>query len=195
MAVTPTARTATTRTSTFGPSALATPANAITIARVALTPALLFLVLRDGATWGSFALWTLVAGTDGVDGFVARRQGATRSGAFLDPLADKLLVLGAMSALVSIDVLWVVPVAVLAVREIAMSAYRSYVARRGISIPARPMAKAKTFVQSFAVGFALAPTTSQDVRWLANTLLWVSVVLAMVSFAQYVGDGRRARAG
>ncbi len=71
---------------------------------------------------------------------------------------------------------------------------RTLVARHGVSIPARASAKAKTFVQSFAVGFALAPPTSSDARWVANSLLWVSVVLAMVSFAQYVVDGRRARA-
>src|SRR3954462_12180850 len=79
----------------FGPSALATPANALTAARLLLAPVVIILILDDAASWTTLAVWILVAGSDAVDGWVARRQGSTRSGAFLDPLADKALVLGA----------------------------------------------------------------------------------------------------
>ena len=91
----------------------------------------------------------MLAGTDGLDGWLARRQGTTRSGAFLDPLADKVLVLGAMSALVAIDRWWWVPVALIAAREIAISLYRSWVARQGVSVPARPLAKVKTWSRTW----------------------------------------------
>ena len=52
------------------------------------------------------SLWIALCVTDGIDGYLARRQGTTRSGAFLDPLADKVLVLGAMVALVANDTFW-----------------------------------------------------------------------------------------
>ena len=91
---------------TFGPSALATPANAVTMARVGLTPMLLAGILASGASWPALALWIALASTDGVDGYLARRHGTTRSGAFLDPLADKLLVLGALACLVAEDIVW-----------------------------------------------------------------------------------------
>ena len=75
---------------TYGPSALKTWANGVTIARLLASPGLLVLIAQEGATWGVFALWTGLALTDGLDGWIARRQGTTRSGAFLDPLADKV---------------------------------------------------------------------------------------------------------
>jgi CDP-diacylglycerol--glycerol-3-phosphate 3-phosphatidyltransferase len=178
---------------TFGPSALATPANAVTGARVGLTPVLLGAVLAGGASWPVFALWVALAGTDGLDGYVARRHGTTRSGAFLDPLADKLLILGAMACLVVEGVFWWVPVAVIGVREVWMSLYRGWLGRHGVSLPARRSAKLKTVVQSVAVGVALAPTL-EGATWLISTALWGAVLLTVVSGAQYLADARRREA-
>jgi CDP-diacylglycerol--glycerol-3-phosphate 3-phosphatidyltransferase len=178
-------------TTSFGPSALATPANAVTMARVALTPLLLALILGTGDSWPAFAMWTVLAGTDGLDGYLARKHGTTRSGAFLDPLADKILVLGAMSALIATEHLWWLPVALIAVREIGISAFRSMIGRQGVSMPARTSAKAKTFSQALAVGFALCPVLDSQ-RWVANTFLWLSVALAWVSGIQYFVDHRKA---
>ena len=53
----------------------------------------------EGATWLTVSLWFVLSCTDGVDGWVARRDGTTRSGAFLDPLADKVLTIGGFVAL------------------------------------------------------------------------------------------------
>lgn len=177
-------------TGTFGPSALLTPANAITLARLALVPVLLAAIVETGDAWSTLALWIVLAGSDGIDGWLARKQGTTRSGAFLDPLADKALVLGAMVCLVVEQVFWWLPVALIATREISMSLYRSYVGRRGVSIPARLSAKVKTVLQEVAVGFALLPLTA-DERWIANTVLWFAVALTIVSGIQYLVDGRR----
>src|SRR5579859_7279116 len=77
----------------FEPTALATPANAITGARILATPPILVLIVHFGVSWVAAGAWIAVASTDFLDGWVARRQGATTSGAFLDPLADKVLVL------------------------------------------------------------------------------------------------------
>lgn len=176
----------------FGPSALLTPANAVTALRVLLTPLLLILIVGVGPSWPALVLWVALAGTDGVDGYLARRQGTTRSGAFLDPLADKLLVLGALWALVVEGTVWWLPVAVITAREVAMSAYRSLVARHGTSIPARGTAKVKTVVQAVAVGVALCPPFVERAGWLASTVLWAAVVLTLVSGYQYLRDGRAA---
>lgn len=175
----------------FGPSALLTPANALTMARVVATPILLGMVLAEGPAWPAFVLWILVAATDVADGVVARRQGATRSGAFLDPLADKVLVLGVMFALVVNDRLWWLPVALIALRELAVSAYRSWVGRRGVSVPARTWAKVKTVVQDVAVGVALLPATGRAWQNLVAVLMWAAVGLTIVTGAQYLLDGRK----
>jgi CDP-diacylglycerol--glycerol-3-phosphate 3-phosphatidyltransferase len=177
----------------FGPTALATPANLLTVGRLLAAPLFVVLVLRYGISWVTIGAWLVLAGTDGVDGWLARRHGTTRSGAFLDPLADKFLVLGAMSALIVIHRWWWVPVALIAAREIAISLYRSWVARQGVSVPARPLAKVKTWVQDLAVGAALLPLTGHRHAGLALTLLWLGVVLTLGTGTQYLLDGRRLR--
>jgi len=174
----------------YGPSALATPANAVTLARVAATPFILAVIARKQDSWISVLLWIVFAGTDGLDGWLARRQGATRSGAFLDPLADKFLVLGALYVLVTKDTFWWLPVAIIAARELVISAYRSILGQRGISVPARRSAKLKTLVQAFAVGFALLPPTAEHPLF-ATTILWIAVALTVISGVQYLLDGNR----
>jgi CDP-diacylglycerol--glycerol-3-phosphate 3-phosphatidyltransferase len=100
-------------------------------------------------------------------------------------------VLGVMFALVANDHLWWLPVALIAVRELAVSAYRSWAGRRGISVPARPWAKVKTVVQDVAVAVALVPQTGDAWHGFVNGLLWVAVALTLVTGAQYLADGRQ----
>lgn len=175
----------------FGPSALATPANLLTVARLVLTVPLLVMILARGASWPAVVLWILLCLTDGIDGHLARRHGTTRSGAFLDPLADKVLVLGAMVCLVSIEGLPWVPVAVIAARELGIQALRSFWGQRGLAIPATGLAKAKTVVQEVAVGLALLPLTATHATWLVQIVLWVAVALTTVTGLQYVQAGSR----
>jgi CDP-diacylglycerol--glycerol-3-phosphate 3-phosphatidyltransferase len=176
----------------FGPSALATPANAITLGRLALTPLLLLVVLSVGPSWPSLVLWVALAATDGFDGYLARRHGATRSGAFLDPLADKALVLGGLGALVARGDFWWPPVAVIAAREAAISFYRGYWGRRGLAIHARRSAKVKTVCQEVAVGIALLPVGGEPRQRVAALALWLAAALTVGTGLQYLLDGRQA---
>lgn len=175
----------------FGPSALLTPANAITIGRLLVTPVWLVVVVAQGPSWTAFGLGFVLASTDGLDGYVARRQGTTRSGAYLDPLADKFLVVGGLVALVVAGAFWWLPVALIAVREVGISLYRSWVAKRGISVPASYWAKVKTVVQEIAIGLALLPLTA-ELPYVAKAVLWVGVALALSTGAQYLVEGRKA---
>ncbi len=179
------------RVDRYGPGALVTPANAITMLRLVLSPALLVMIVREPTSWAAVGFWTILAFTDGIDGHLARKHGTTRSGAFLDPLADKVLVLGALFALVAAGRFWVVPVVLIAVREVAISLYRTNLSRHGLAVPARTLGKVKTAVQEMAVGFALLPLTG-DYHLLATSVLWVAVALTWVSGAQYLLDGRGA---
>ena len=181
-----------TRASSFGPSALATPANALTLSRIAITPVLLILILGTGASWGLLAFWIVLASSDGLDGHLARRYGTTRSGAFLDPLADKVLVLGACFALVVEGTFWWLPVLLIAARELIISGFRSFWGRRGLAVPARYWAKVKTVVQEVAVGFALLPLTSERATWVASAVLWIAVVLTLSTGVNYILEGSRA---
>jgi CDP-diacylglycerol--glycerol-3-phosphate 3-phosphatidyltransferase len=180
---------------TVPPDKLATWANAITVGRLLLAPLMFWAIPNDDqGAWIAVVLWFVLCASDGIDGYIARRHGTTSAGAFLDPLADKVLVLGAMFKLVSTGVFAVLPVVIIAAREILISVYRVLVGGKGISVPAIKLAKYKTVTQQFAVAFALFPPTALDATWLWNGLLWLAVVLAVVSGVQYLWRARKLAA-
>lgn len=168
------------RISRFGPSALLTPANFVTSLRFALTVPLLGVIATDGVSWRATVGWIILASTDGLDGWLARRDGTTRSGAFLDPLADKFLAIGGLASLAAQDVFPWVAVVLITVREVGVSLYRTAAGRRGVSMPARNLGKTKTVFQLVAVGWALCPSTA-DYSGLGLSILWTAVVLTVVS--------------
>jgi len=176
------------------PNAIATWANAVTVGRILVSP-LMFVVIPDypGGSWVAFVLWFVLCSSDGIDGYLARRHGATRSGAFLDPLADKVLVLGAMFTLVSRDVYWALPVLLIAAREVAISMYRVLVGAKGISVPASQLAKWKTLFQQLSVGFAIIPLTAEKATWIWLWLLWIAVAFTTVSGLQYLWRAQKLR--
>ncbi|MFM8303958.1 MAG: CDP-diacylglycerol--glycerol-3-phosphate 3-phosphatidyltransferase [Actinomycetota bacterium] len=177
----------------FGPDAIRTPANVVTIVRLLFTIPVLMMIL-DGEpgseSWATFMGWWVLWVTDWLDGWLARRDGTTRSGAFLDPLADKVLVMGGLVTLaVRGDFAWL-PVVIIGVREVFISVYRSMAARRGVSMPARPLGKWKATVQYFAIAAALFPPTA-DTPWVADAALWVAVGLTVVSGVDLVVNAAR----
>ena len=181
------------RTATrFNASARLTPANALTLARILLAPVLFVLIFEAeetrGASWPVFTLGVLLALTDHYDGQLARRHGTTRSGAFLDPLADKVVVIGAMVCLVMVDRYWWLPVAIVTAREVAITAMRAHFARIGMAIPARTSAKYKTLVQGLALLVAVIPVL-EDTQTPSVVALWIAVALTLWSGWQYMRDG------
>ncbi len=180
----------TTRTRRYGDEAIATPANLVTIARLILAVPTLLLIVDAGSTWLTVSLWFVLTTTDGLDGWLARRDGTTRSGAFLDPLADKFLVLGGFFALgINGDFSWAA-VIIVTVREVGVSMYRSFAAKRGISLPARRLGKWKAFFQFLAVGIVLLPPTYEWATF-HDIVLWFAVGLSVVSGLDIVISGYR----
>lgn len=175
---------------------LATPANVITLSRIALTPILCLVVLDAsdtmGTSWSAFAVGMLMAFTDLIDGRVARAtNGFSRSGAFLDPLADKVVILSVGFTLVSVGRLGVAPMAVIAVREVLISLMRIRFALRGISIPARPLAKWKATVQGAALLLAVMPVLLHQ-QLVVDVAIWIAAALTAFTGAQYLVDGENA---
>ncbi len=175
-------------TKRFGQSALATPANAITLTRILVALPTLVAMRDRGSAWLTVALWFSITVSDSLDGWMARRDGATRSGAFLDPVADKLIVLGGLAVLADRGDIWWWPALVIASREFGISAYRSIAGRRGVVIPAVRLGKYKAFVQYSAVGFVLLPWTADAIR-LQRSVLILATVLTVVSGLQIVRRG------
>jgi len=172
------------------------PANLLTIMRLLFAPLLFWFVLSAedtrGVSWAAFGLGVALASTDFFDGKVARRANVvSRSGAFLDPLADKVVILGSGFCLVAVDRYWWLPVTLMAVRELGITAWRSRWARHGLALPARRSAKYKTFVQGVALAMAVMPTL-EDQDTLIDVMLWIAVVWTLVSGIQYLIDGQNA---
>ena len=123
-------------TKRFGPGAVATPANFITIGRLLLAIPTLILIYEEGASWLTVSLWFVLSCTDGVDGWVARRRRHDALGrAPRSPLADKFLTIGGFVAPLDARRHLVVPVVDRGARSV-VSIYRSAAARRGS--PCRP---------------------------------------------------------
>jgi len=165
----------------FGENAIRTPANAVTILRLLFAiPVLIWILDKGRPSWAIFTSWLILWLTDFLDGYLARRDGTTRSGAFLDPLADKILVLGGFIALaINGDFGWV-PVGIITGREVLISAYRIYEGRRGYSLPARWLGKFKANVQFLVVSLVLLPPTADDHN-LHEVAVWVTVAITVIS--------------
>lgn len=166
------------------------------MARLLLAPVLFVFVLsneyRDGVTWGGFVLGVVLASTDYFDGVLARRRGTvSRWGAFLDPLADKVVVIGVAVCLAAVGRYSWIPVAILAVREGTVTLYRLWFARRGLAVPARRSAKWKTIIQGVALLLAVLPPL-RGAEVVVQISLWSAVAFTVATGALYLRDGVRA---
>tara|TARA_X000000368_G_scaffold136679_1_gene107354 strand:+ start:1083 stop:1667 length:585 start_codon:yes stop_codon:yes gene_type:complete len=169
------------------------PANLVSLSRLLLSPLLFWTVLEadgnSGTSWLAVFLGFVLAASDILDGHLARIRGTvSKWGAFIDPLADKVVVIGTALCLVEVERFHLLPVVLLTLREIFITLYRLLVARKGLSIPARKSAKWKTTIQGIALMIAVMP-------WLENSQLfvdfglWVAVAFTVVTGIQYLMDG------
>jgi CDP-diacylglycerol--glycerol-3-phosphate 3-phosphatidyltransferase len=167
-----------------------TPPNAITLARMLVVPVVVWLILADFANherWAAVA-YAVAAGTDSLDGYLARRRGWTSiGGVFLDPLADKLLVMGALIALVAQARVSAWIVLAIVAREFAVTGLRLVAAGDSHIIGASQLGKLKAFSQNvMVVCLLLAP---RNARWI-DAVVGIALVLTVWSFADYFWHGR-----
>ncbi len=172
---------------------IANPANLITVARIVASPIAFWLILQNdstgGASWTVFILGWIFAATDLLDGWLARKFNLiSRSGAFLDPLADKIVVIGAMACLVAVGRYHWIPVALITVREIVITGFRSYWVKHNRAVPARKSGKYKSIVQGLALQAALFPPLV-DVAFVVTAMLWFAVGFTLYSGGRYLVDG------
>ncbi len=175
----------------IGSSRYALAANGLTIGRLLLAPVFALLILERNPWWVTFFLGWVLGASDLFDGKLARQATPTKFGAFFDPLADKAVVLLGGFALVSVGRFPLLPLVLIAVREVGIQTYRSYWTREGLAIPARQSGKYKVFVQGIAISAATCPWLD-GAPMVADLLLWIAVAFTLVSGAQYLIDGRGA---
>lgn len=159
----------------------------LTVARVILVvPVVAFTLARtSGASWIAFVTFGIAALTDGLDGFAARRmQLVSDAGKLWDPIADKILVLASMAALVIVGRFPFWAAAVIVARELAVTALRLVADRRGRGFAASRAGKAKTATQLIAVLLYILPESTLP-GGLEYTFLVLAVVLSIVSGIEY----------
>lgn len=174
-------------------------ANILTMMRIALVPVFLVLLFVGGGhdtAWrlAATAVFAIAAITDRVDGQLARRHGlVTDFGKLADPIADKALMGAALVGLSLLgDLSWWVT-AVIAARELGITALRFAVLRHAV-IPASRGGKVKTFVQTLAIGLYLLPLPDV-LAPVAVTLMAAAVVLTVGTGIDYIVQAVRLRAG
>src|SRR3954452_17225862 len=165
--------------------------NVLTVMRILLVPVLVVALLDQTPNGDLLAaiVFALASLTDAIDGYLARsRNAVTTFGKLMDPVADKLLIVAALVALVSLERLpgWVAMVII--AREFAVTVTRLAATQQGVVIAANWWGKAKTITQVVAIFFAIAydPTPA----WV-DALIYGAVVITVVSGIDYFFGLRR----
>lgn len=166
------------------PASTGNVANIITVVRILLAPLFIWLLLQDDGELGALrfvatALFIVAIATDSLDGYLARgRNLITEVGIILDPIADKVLIGGALVALSILGELpWWITVVIL-VREFGITVFRFAVLSTRV-IPASRGGKLKTIVQAVAISLFLAHLQSFLDPWI-GWVSWVAMVAALL---------------
>jgi CDP-diacylglycerol---glycerol-3-phosphate 3-phosphatidyltransferase len=159
--------------------------NALTLLRILAVPVVVVALLGETPNGDVIAaiVFALAAATDGLDGYIARsRESITTFGKLMDPLADKLLIVGALLSLVSLHRLEAWIAMVIIAREVAVTILRTIAAERGLVIAASWLGKAKTVLQIGAVIALIAVNPSP--LWV-DLLVYAALAVTVVSGADY----------
>jgi CDP-diacylglycerol--glycerol-3-phosphate 3-phosphatidyltransferase len=170
--------------------------NVITLIRIAFIPLILICVDNYSPKLSTLAatLFTVAAVSDALDGYLARRMGLiTVVGKFLDPLADKLIVLSTLVMLVAKGRAPAWLVIVLTARELAVTGLRAIASQEGFVISAGAGGKAKAALQMVGIGFLLVHFSYDllffgyplDFHQVGTILLYVSLILSVMSAVDY----------
>jgi len=172
--------------------------NLLTLSRILVIPPIvaLFFVEGDMARWVTLGLYAAACVTDFFDGYIARSMGQiSKLGRFLDPVADKLLVASVILMLVATDRisgLVVLPALIILIREILVSGLREHLASISVGVPVSRLAKWKTMIQMFSLGFLIVHDASPD--WIPSVVIgeigvWIAALLTLITGYDYLRAG------
>lgn len=175
--------------------------NRLTMMRIILVPFMvLFMLVHDipyAYVW-ALIIFVVASLTDMLDGKIARsRNLITDFGKFLDPIADKILVISAMVCMISDGYCHPLIVIVVLFREFIVSSLRLIAASQNVVIAAGKSGKLKTMSQMLSITAVLfllsieyAVDLSIDVVLIANVLLWITAAIALISCIDYIYHNR-----
>lgn len=170
-------------------------ANLLTFGRILAIPYIVysFYGTEPYWMWIGFGLYSIAAITDFFDGYIARKWNiTTRLGRFLDPLADKLIVTAMILMLAGfskIQGIHLVPAVIILCREMTISGLREHLSALSIDVPVSSIAKWKTTIQMFSLGFLMVGDDRVPAipsGFIGNVLLWISALLSVYSGFKYL---------
>jgi CDP-diacylglycerol--glycerol-3-phosphate 3-phosphatidyltransferase len=168
--------------------------NRITIFRVVLIPIILlslyFNMSAPTSSLNYVAAWTFVIASisDFFDGYYARkRKLVTVFGSFLDPIADKFLVISSLIMLLALNRIHVLVVLILVMREMYITALRLLATEKGLSVPVGTLGKWKTATQMIGIPFLMANETPFGINMplIGNILLYIATIFSLYSALEY----------
>ena len=167
-----------------------TTANMISIARICIIPVFIVFALIP-PVWASYVavgLFIIASLTDWVDGYIARKYNqVTTFGKFLDPLADKLLVIAAVVVLIERGGMGSVPAFIIIARELIVTSLRIVAMGEGIVIAAQKSGKWKTFIQMVGIVILYTPLAPIGFFgiYLGECVVWIMVAITIISGIEY----------
>jgi CDP-diacylglycerol--glycerol-3-phosphate 3-phosphatidyltransferase len=171
--------------------------NKLTILRIVLIPFFMFFLLNPSLPYSeiiALLIYSVASVTDSIDGYLARKHNLiTDFGKFMDPLADKLLVISSLICFVEMGVInsWVTMIIVS--RELAITGFRTLAVSKGITLAANIWGKIKTIFQMITIILILVVNTGmiENVEVLINILMSITVLLTILSGIVYIGKNRK----
>lgn len=173
-------------------------ANTLTVMRIAVIPLFVGVLYVPEHVLSQYqvnliatVIFVLASITDWLDGYIAREYNqASAFGAFLDPVADKLMVAAALIVLVELERVGAGIALIIIGREIAISALREWMANLGQSgsVAVAFVGKLKTALQMIAIPFLLydEPILGINIKFIGTLLIWVAAFLTLLSMVYYL---------
>ena len=174
--------------------------NRLTLFRVALVPVVISCLYVNilpfewargkGELFGWIACWTFVVAsiTDFFDGWIARKRNiVTVFGSFLDPIADKFLVVSSLLMLQALERIPAIIVVILVIREFYITSLRLLAKERGLSVPVSELGKWKTTMQMVGIPFLMAYTKPWGIPLglIGTILMYGSSIISLYSAIDY----------
>ena len=178
-----------------------TLASKITLIRVAFIPVYMVLMYLSGGEpglwmWLALAVFIIASLTDYVDGQIARKYNQTSDfGKFLDPLADKLLVMSALVSMVALKDLAAWVVIVILAREFTITGFRTLAMEANIVMAASWWGKVKTTVQMIMIPVVLLNLPFGCMPMVETVLIYLSVFFTIFSGADYIIKNKQVLLG
>ncbi|MGB3721358.1 MAG: CDP-diacylglycerol--glycerol-3-phosphate 3-phosphatidyltransferase [Pacificimonas sp.] len=175
--------------------------NLLTLSRIVVVPVLILVMWQ--ANWpgylAAFILYTVAGATDYLDGYLARSQGTvSKLGQFLDPIADKVMVVAAIVMLIENDIILgitTLAAMIILLREIVVSGLREFLGGVQVSVPVSKLAKWKTAFQMVSLGalilhgFSKAKMPYLPSMEVGVICLWIAAVLTLITGWDYLRAG------